>query len=309
MGILDGLNKGGSSTENLFHICSSSEYNAITGLPTVSSPSPGTIYLVPSSGSATNNLFEEWLYVSDVWEKIGNVALNQIQSDWNQNDSTSADYIKNKPTIPTVPVTDVQINGTSILSNGVANVPVASTSDFGAIRIDENYGITINDSGTLRLVQASLSQIKSGTSQTRIITPAKQNESTFYGLAKAAGDSTQSASSNAVGTYTESAKSAIAQMLGGSVAVSGATPSIAAKAGVRYVCGEVSTLAITVPASGIIDVVFESGSTATVLTITPPTGVTAVKWANGFDPTSLDANTTYEINIMDGEYGVAAAWT
>lgn len=89
--------------------------------------------------------------------------------------------------------------------------------------------------------------------------------------------------------------------------VSGATPTITAQDNHRYVCGEVSTLDITLPASGIVDVVFTSGSTATVLTITPPTGVT-LKWANGFDPTSLEANTTYEINIMDG-LGVAATWT
>lgn len=91
--------------------------------------------------------------------------------------------------------------------------------------------------------------------------------------------------------------------------VTGLTPSIQGVADTRYVCGEVATLAITVPATGIIDVVFTSGSTPTVLTITPPSGVTAVKWANGFDPTSLDADTTYEINIADGEFGVSAAWT
>ena len=121
-------------------------------------------------------------------------------------------------------------------------------------------------------------------------------------------DSTQSASANPVGTYTESAKSAISTMLNGAESVSGTTPTIAAKAGVRYICGEVATLGITVPATGCIDVVFTSGSTPTVLTITPPTGVT-VKWAGGFDPTSLEANTTYEINILDGELGVAASWT
>ena len=91
------------------------------------------------------------------------------------------------------------------------------------------------------------------------------------------------------------------------VQVSGSTPTITALPGVRYVCGECATLDIMLPASGCEDVVFESGSTPTVLTITPPTGVT-VKWANSFDPTSLDADTTYEINIADG-LGVAGKWT
>jgi hypothetical protein len=115
-------------------------------------------------------------------------------------------------------------------------------------------------------------------------------------------------SSNAVGNYTESAKSAISQMLNGSVSVSGSTPSITALPGVQYICGECATLSITTPASGIVDIVFESGSTPTVLTVTPPTGM-AMKWANGFDPTALDANTTYEINVMDGVYGVVGQWT
>lgn len=95
--------------------------------------------------------------------------------------------------------------------------------------------------------------------------------------------------------------------LPGTVAVSGTTPAITAQPGVRYVCSEVTTLDITLPASGCVDVVFESGSTPTVLTVTPPTGVT-LKWANGLDPTSLEANTTYEINVCEG-LGVAVSWT
>ena len=91
------------------------------------------------------------------------------------------------------------------------------------------------------------------------------------------------------------------------VTVTGSTPTITALPGIRYVCGEVTTLDITLPASGIVDVVFESGATATVLTVTPPTGVT-VKWANGFDPTALEADTTYEINVCDG-LGVAGTWS
>ena len=52
----------------------------------------------------------------------------------------------------------------------------------------------------------------------------------------------------------------------------------------------------------------ETRATATVLTVTPPTGVTAVKWANGFDPTSLDDDTRYDLIITDGEWGLAASW-
>ena len=86
--------------------------------------------------------------------------------------------------------------------------------------------------------------------------------------------------------------------------ISGTTPSITGVSGHRYICGECATLSITAPASGCIDVVFESGSTPTVLTVS-----SSIKWANGFDPTSLEANTTYEINILDGEFGVVASWT
>lgn len=85
--------------------------------------------------------------------------------------------------------------------------------------------------------------------------------------------------------------------------VSGTTPSITGVADTRYVCGEVETLSITPPASGIVDVIFQSGDTPTVLTL-PNT----VQFAGDFDPTDLDANATYEINIMDGVYGVATVW-
>lgn len=171
----------------------------------------------------------------------------------------------------------------------------------------ELYGIQISAGGYIGTYPATPDRIKSGLASNQPVTPFRQHLSTFYGLAKAAGDTTQSASSNAVGNYTEDAKSAINEMLNGSVSVSGTAPTINAKAGIRYICGEVLSLDITLPASGIVDVVFTSGSTPTVLTITPPTGQT-VKWANGFDPTTLDTDTVYEINIADG-LGVAASWT
>lgn len=212
--------------------------------------------------------------------------------------------------LPSVPVTDVQVNGTSVLSQGVANVPVASDNVFGVMKIMASNGIALDTNKRAYIFNATSQIIKTGTNEVRPITPNRQQESVFYGLAKAAGDTSQSSSANAVGTYTEDAKSKISDMLNAPVSVSGTTPSITAKAGVRYVCGECSTLTIVAPASGCIDVVFASGSTATVLTVSSAkTGVSAIKWANGFDPTSLDTNTTYEVNILDGEFGVVGKWT
>lgn len=204
-------------------------------------------------------------------------------------------------------VDDVRIDGSSIVQNGVANVPKANASTYGAVKVDD-HGIIITQNGLLEIRGASENELKAGTSYWTLVRPNNAYAAAFFGLAKAAGDSTQSASSNSVGSYTESAKSAITQMISGAVSVSGTTPSIDAKPGVRYICGEVEELDITVPATGIIDVIFTSGTTPTVLTVTPPTGVT-IKWANDFDPTDIEASTVYELNIMDGEFGVVGTWS
>lgn len=211
-----------------------------------------------------------------------------------------------------VPVQDVQINGTSIVQSGMANVPVASTSDLGVVRVNNELGIKIVNnnsySNVLALAVKDADSYKGGIDAYAPVTPYVQHFSVFYGLATAAGDTTQKNSNNSVGNYTEAAKSAISEMLNGSVSISGSVVTLNARAGVRYVCGEVAILDISTPVSGIIDVIFTSGSTPTVLSIAPPTAMT-MKWANEFDPTNLDANTTYEISIMDGVYGVVCTWT
>ena len=85
--------------------------------------------------------------------------------------------------------------------------------------------------------------------------------------------------------------------------VTGSTPTITAEANHRYMCGEVTSLSFTPCNSGICDVVFTSGSTVALLTV-PNT----VKFPEWFDPTSLETNTVYEINIVDGVYGVVMTW-
>lgn len=206
------------------------------------------------------------------------------------------------------PVTDVQVNGTSVLdAQGVANVPLADANKAGAIKFTQYNGLKFNANGSLAVDFST--DVKNGSRLYRAIVEKDVPAAAFYGLSRAAGDTTQSKSSNAVGAYTESAKSAISEMLGGAVEISGTTPSITGMAGVRYVCGECATLDVIAPATGCIDVTFTSGSTPTALTVTTAKTGATLKWANGFDPSSLEADTVYEINVLNGELGVAGAWT
>lgn len=125
------------------------------------------------------------------------------------------------------PVQDVQINGTSILNEGVANVPIASDSNLGLIKVaDGTHGVRLGSDNTLRVAIANAEDIKSGQSLNRSIMPGFQSYSVFYGLAKAAGDITQSASANTVGTYTDQAKTAIQTMLGIDTAIADAVGEI-----------------------------------------------------------------------------------
>lgn len=120
----------------------------------------------------------------------------------------SADCLKGDPV-------DVQVNGTSIVENSVANIPLASNNSTpGVVIPNSNDGIGVTSSGKLYINTPSDSAIKAGTNQYAPITAVKQHQAVFYGLAKASGDTTQSASANAVGVYTDEAKTAIQNMLG-----------------------------------------------------------------------------------------------
>ena len=203
---------------------------------------------------------------------------------------------------------DVQVNGTSVVNNGVANVPVASTSAFGIAKIDETYGVSIRDDGKLRTVLAQNGDCKGGSNTYKPITPYSQHNAVFYGLSKVAGVDLYNTTVT-LGTYPETSKSAIRSLIGVESGISlvetitGTTPTITGQPNVKYVCGEVSTLSITPPVNGTIDVIFTSGSTATVLTL--PNTVKLPAW---FDATSLETDTIYEIMISDGVYGSVMIW-
>ena len=127
-------------------------------------------------------------------------------------DQYDYNYLANKPNSV---VEDVEINGSSVVTDGVADIPIAGYQVLGAVSTNMDYGITANaTSGRLTINKASDDQIKAGSGGYKPIVPDNQHTSAFYGLAKAAGDATQLASLNTVGTYTEEAKKAIRKMLG-----------------------------------------------------------------------------------------------
>lgn len=188
-----------------------------------------TIYLVPKTGE-TNDVYDEYVYINNAWEMVGNTQIDlndyalKSELPTKVSDLTDDSGHYTKPAngipasdladgvIPTVPVQDVQINGTSVIQNGIANVPIAGRN-LGAVRVAATSGIDIDSTyGILSLSQTTDAMIKAGTS-IYAISPKTQHAAAFYGLAKAAGDTTQAASDNAVGTYTDEAKNAIRHMI------------------------------------------------------------------------------------------------
>ena len=133
-----------------------------------------TIYLVPKTGE-TNDVYDEYVYINNAWEMVGNTQID--------------------------------------LSNYVQKTDYATSDNAGIVKVFSGYGLDMIEGGYITFNPAPTALVKGGKSQKRIIAPYNQHEATFYGLATAAGDTTQSQSNNAVGTYTTEAKAAIQTML------------------------------------------------------------------------------------------------
>lgn len=209
--------------------------------------------------------------------------------------------------IPEIPVNDVQIDGTSVVADGVGNIPIAGATNAGAVKVD-GYGLQMQTNKIISIKPATPVQIKAGVRAWEPIVPGVQHQSVFYGLAKAAGVDEKD-STHPVGTYTDSAKTAIKNMLGvidggGTISetITGTDPTITAQNNFRYMCGELYTLNFTPCVSGVCEVIFTSGATPTVLTL--PDTVRMPAWWTG-----VEANTTYEISIVDGVYGAVMSWS
>ena len=78
-------------------------YEIVDSLPP--SGEENMIYFVKNDSSSTNDYYDEyvWISSSNTFEKIGSTLIDGsvTQPDWNQNDNTQPDYIKNRPSIAT----------------------------------------------------------------------------------------------------------------------------------------------------------------------------------------------------------------
>ena len=87
---------GNSSSGLIIYICSQNEVS--NGLPNVSIPSETTLYLVPGT-QGTNNLYEEYIWANNAWEKFGVSTSNIIASlidDTAGNGNTGVTWSANK---------------------------------------------------------------------------------------------------------------------------------------------------------------------------------------------------------------------
>lgn len=171
---LGGAASGDATSGLHFYICGQNEVDQ--GLPDVDDPDETTIYLVPA-GNTSGNLFEEYIYVDDAWEKFGSGSINNID-----------------------------------LSNYIQKTDIATQSTAGLVKVLDNANVTFNENNQLVLTLAGTAVVKTGQSD-HPISVTHQHEAAFYGLAKAAGQDMKN-SNNAVGTYTTEAASAIRTMIG-----------------------------------------------------------------------------------------------
>lgn len=184
--------------------------------------SAGQVNLTPANATQVKGGASAWLpIVPSVQDSAAFYGLAKAAGDSTQSASDNAvgtytdqakSAIKTMLGIEDPTVDDVQIDGTSIVNQGVAEIPFGNGSTPGVFKINPNYGIG-EYNGTLTVNGATSSEIKAGNNSTKAVSAYRQHESTFYGLAKAAGVDMKN-SDNAVGTYTDEAKTAIKTMIG-----------------------------------------------------------------------------------------------
>lgn len=114
----------------------------------------GDAYLVGVAGLES---YPEYYWYEDHWEYMGST---EAKLEWGGLTGTLSNQTDLQTALDSK-ISDVQANGTSIVSNGVANIPVASSTTYGLVKPVNANGIYANSSGTLNLYKVSDETLKS----------------------------------------------------------------------------------------------------------------------------------------------------
>lgn len=147
----------------------------------------------PPDGSIINEVVRS---LAELTDEVGDIST-ALET---KADVTYVDYLA---TQLAGKVGDVQINGVSIVDDGVANMPVASESTIGTVRTVNSLGTAVANNGGLAIVRASASEVKWGTNEYHPVSPMNQHLSAFYGLSKVAGVDERSSTLLSERTATE----------------------------------------------------------------------------------------------------------
>lgn len=121
---LDDTTGGSGAIEYTLSGSGDDDEYTITATPTVGTATSATIPAATQTDAGVMTASDKTKL-----DGIASGAEVNVQSDWNEADTTSDAYILNKPTIPTVNVNDVEVDGTSVVSGGVAYIDLSGKQD------------------------------------------------------------------------------------------------------------------------------------------------------------------------------------
>jgi len=157
-------------------------------------------YKAVASGSSVNWEYEYTLnnssFTASQWASINSGAtaskVNQITTNQNAIGTLSSLSTTDKTNLVSAinevnttagsKVSDVKINNTSIVTGGVADIPIANGNDLGIVKCSSSYGISVNNTGTLFILSATTTNLSEKTNDYRPITSAKLDYAIIQGI-------------------------------------------------------------------------------------------------------------------------------
>ena len=123
---------------------SNMQHEVVDSLP--SSGNEQTIYFVKNDSSSSNNHYDEyvWISSSSTFEKIGSSQIDgsAANPDWNQNDATQPDYVKNRPFYTGDPVETVLVQESTVAFEEDRGIYVAKFETTFVPTVGETYKVS-----------------------------------------------------------------------------------------------------------------------------------------------------------------------